>query len=198
MSRIARLVLFFVAQVLILSIARPVQAQPGGIPAYFFDEWRITKSCAETGVLSDDHGEAGLRLRIDRAAVMATERRFALRPADAAGKRWRGGWRSLQLVYRPGIPMTSVPADFECIPGQEDSSPLLAMKGFSQTSEPQYEYEHWYGLVRLGRELHHVLIFPRRTKGDVSSVIILLLDADASDGISLDHNGTIHGEQFFP
>ena len=42
--------------------------------------------------------------------------------------------------------MTNVPADFACIPGQPSSSGLLAMSNYTQSAEPYYEYEHWYGI----------------------------------------------------
>jgi hypothetical protein len=53
--------------------------------------------------------------------------------------------------------------------------------------------EHWYGLAKIDGELHHVLIFPRDVKGP-SSVVVVIQDADSGDDVTLDHDGTIHGE----
>jgi hypothetical protein len=191
MSRIAPLVLFFVAQLLVLSIASPVHAQDAsGIPAYFFNEWTISKSCAQLNSGSPAHTQAGLKFRVERASADGT---YGVRAVDVPRKRWAGGWRTLKLEYRPGTKMSAVPADFECVPGEEASSPFLAMSGNSQTAEPFYGYEHWYGLATIGGELHHVLIFPRAAKGP-SGVVIIVQDADSADDVTLDSDGTIHGE----
>jgi hypothetical protein len=188
-TRIAPLVLFFVAQLFVASIASPVHAQEAsGVPAYFFSEWTIQKSCAQLNSGAPAHAQAGLKFRVDAASDGA----FRLRAIDAAKKRWAGGWRTLKLEYRAGTKMSAIPADFECVPGEEASSPFLAMSGNSQSAEPYYEYEHWYGMATINGESHHVLIFPRPAKGP-SSVVIVVQDADSADDVALDHDGTIHG-----
>ena len=191
MSRIAPLVLFFVAQLFVASIAPPVQAQSASaIPAYFFNEWTITKSCTQLNSGSPAHAQAGLRLHVD---PVSADGRYSLRAIDRAQQRWAGGWRTLKLEYRAGTKMRSVPADFECVPGEEASSPFLAMGGYSQTAEPQYEQEHWYGFATINGEAQHILIFPRQARGP-SSVVIVVQDADSGDDVTLDSDGTIHGE----
>jgi hypothetical protein len=188
-TRIAPLVLFFVAQLFVMSIAPPARAA-SPIPSYFFNEWTITKSCTQLNSGSPAHAQAGLKLRVD---PVAEDGQYRLRAIDRAQNRWASGWRTLKLEYRPGTRMSSVPADFECIPGEEASSPFLAMRGFSQTAEPQYAAEHWYGFTTINGEAQHILIFPRAARGP-SSVIIVVQDADSADDVTLDSDGTIHGE----
>src|SRR5262249_59777796 len=110
-------------------------------------------------------GRAGLKLKIaagkDGGYVFVAE--------DAGQSRWAANWNGLQLAYRAGTKMTSLPADFECIPGAESTSPFLAMSGFAQSAEPFYEQEHWYGLAKIHGQLEHVLIFPRDTPGAAST-----------------------------
>jgi hypothetical protein len=189
-TRIAPLVLFFVAQLFVAVVATPAQAATL-IPGYFFNEWTISKSCTQLNSGSPAHAQSGLKFRVDSASADGTS--YTLRPVDNAKKRWAGGWRSLTLEYRAGTKMRAVPADFECVPGEEASSPFLAMSGNSQTAEPFYEFEHWYGMANIGGELHHVLIFPRDSSGP-SSVVIVVQDADSGDDVTLDSDGTIHGE----
>ncbi len=192
-ARIVPLVLFFVAQLFVVAIvAPPTQAQTtSGVPSYFFNEWTISKSCSQLNSGAPAHAQAGLRFRVDRATADGVT--HALRAIDRAQKRWAGGWRAMKLEYRAGAKMSAVPADFACVPGEEASSPFLAMSGNSQTAEPYYHFEHWYGLAKIGGELHHVLIFPRDVKGP-SSVVVVIQDADSGDDVTLDHDGTIHGE----
>jgi len=195
MSRVLRLVLFFVAQLLVAGgVAPRVQAQEvDGIPAYFFSTWTISADCSEASATPVGHVQTGLQFAIDRSSATADGQAFKLRPLDKGQRRWSGGWRSLKLEYRAGSKMSRVPADFDCVPGAESTSPFLAMSGYSVSAEPWYEYEHWYGLTRIHGQLHHVLIFPRDATGP-DSVIIVLQDADASDNIKLDHDGAIKGE----
>jgi hypothetical protein len=87
--------------------------------------------------------------------------------------------------------MTTVPADFECIPGAEASSPFLAMSGFAQATEPYYEQEHWYALARIHGQLEHVLIFPRDVRGPASAIIVLQ-SVNSPGTVQLDDNGVIH------
>lgn len=159
-------------------------------PGYFFKEWTISKDCSEQHAGPSGHVQTGLKFRIRPAKSAGGWRLEAI---DADQLYWAGGWRSLKLEYRPGVKMGKLPADFECVPGAAASSPFLAMTNYSQTAEPWYEYEHWYALLAVHGEPHHVLIFPRDVEG-TSSAIILIQDADASDSIKLDHNGVIHSE----
>ena len=71
------------------------------------------------------------------------------------------------------------------------ASPLLAMSGYVQTAEPQYQMAHWYGLARIHGQLEHVLIFPRDAKGETSAVIVLESASNASN-VSLDDDGVIN------
>jgi hypothetical protein len=87
--------------------------------------------------------------------------------------------------------MTTLPADFECIPGQEATSPFLAMSNYAQATEPYYEQAHWYGLARIHGQLEHVLIFPRSSTQGPSAVIVLQ-SVNASNAVELDDNGIIN------
>jgi hypothetical protein len=93
--------------------------------------------------------------------------------------------------------MSSIPADFECIAGSEASSasasPLLAMSGYVQTVEPQYEAEHWYGLAKIHGQFEHVLIFPLATRTGGTSAIVVLESATAGS-VVLDEGGVIHAD----
>lgn len=190
-SRIAPLVLFFVAQLFTLSVVSPAAHAQEAIPGYFFNEWTIEKSCSQVNSAAPNHSQAGLKFRV---TPVAADGSYVLRAIDVANKRWANGWRTLKLEYRSGSRMAAVPADFECVPGEEASSPFLAMSGNSQTAEPFYEYEHWYGMATINGESHHILIFPRASTGP-SSVVVVVQDADSGDDVTLDHDGTIHGGQ---
>jgi hypothetical protein len=67
--------------------------------------------------------------------------------------------------------MNALPADFECIAGEEATSPFLAMSNYAQAAEPYYELAHWYGIARIQGQLEHVLIFPSSASGGPSAVI---------------------------
>ncbi len=113
---------------------------------------------------------------------------------DAGQSRWAANWNGLTLAYRAGSKMTSVPADFECIPGAESSSPFLAMSGFAQAAEPFYEQEHWYALATIHGQLEHVLIFPLETSasGD-TSVVVVMESVNSPSTVQLDDDGVLHG-----
>ena len=89
--------------------------------------------------------------------------------------------------------MTAIPADFECVPGQEATSPFLAMSGFAQASEPYYEQQHWYGVATIAGQQEHVLIFPRNAKG-AASAIIVLQSVNSPSTVKLDDDGVIHSQ----
>jgi hypothetical protein len=84
-----------------------------------------------------------------------------------------------------------LPADFECIPGQESSNSFLAMSNYAVATEPQYEQGHWYALVRIHGQLEHILIFPSSAATGPKAVIIMQ-SVNAANSLQLDDNGTIH------
>ena len=171
--------------------AGPVNA--ASIPDYFFREWTVTKNCTEAHAGLAARVAAGLKFRISRDSASA-DGSYKFQAEDAASQHWAANWNGLRLQYRPGTRMTSIPADFECIPGQESSSPFLAMSGYAQASEPYYEQQHWYGLAKIHGQLEHVLIFPRNVKG-ASSAIIVLASVTAPGTVQLDDDGVIHGQE---
>jgi hypothetical protein len=194
MQRNVLSVLAFAASLLTLS---PATLADPAIPAYFFSTWTISKDCSEQHAGPAGHVQTGLRFKINGDS--ADDTTFALKPLEASAadtttqRSWPVGWSKVRLQYRPGAKMTHVPADFECVPGEEYASPYLALSNYSQTAEPWFEFEHWYGLLLIHGEPHHVLIFPRDSKG-ASSALVMIQDADASGTIQLDHNGIIHVE----
>lgn len=194
MQRNVLSVLALAASLLTLS---PATLADPAIPGYFFSTWTISKDCSEQHAGPAGHVQTGLRFNIDGASADGVS--FALKPLEVdttnatTQRSWPVSWSKVRLQYRPGAKMASVPADFECVPGQEYASPFLALSNYSQTAEPWFEFEHWYGVLLIHGEPHHVLIFPRDVKG-MSSAVIMIQDADASGTIKLDHNGIIHVE----
>jgi hypothetical protein len=188
-------------------ITAPAQSQTlTAIPSYFFGEWTVSKVCAEVGTGQASHAPVGLKLiiangrqptqgvtRSTDAAVIDDGTPHELQTVSGSRSVQAVDWGSVQLQYRPGTRMATLPADFECIPGEEASSPLLAMSDFAQSAEPYYEYEHWYGVVDLQGVPHHLLIFPRDVKGATRAVVVLQ-DMTAGDRVHLDHDGVIHTE----
>jgi len=191
MSRTASAVL---SCAMICLISSPASRANPPVPGYFFKEWTISKDCSEQHAGPAGHVRTGLKLRIAAASKDADSGSYALEAVDASRLAWPAGWKKVRLEYRPGTRMAGLPADFECIPGQESASPFLAMSNYSQTAEPWYEFEHWYGILLIHDEPHHLLIFPRDLKG-ASSALIVLQDVEADGTIKLDHNGTIHADE---
>ncbi len=188
MTRTAPVILSVSAFCLMAGASGPAAADDG-IPDYFFKEWTISRDCtAPRGPRG--HTRDGLKLRVTRDVVSEDGQTYTLEAIDANGEVITSEWNGVDLQYRPGQKMDRIPASFECVPGQEHTHPILSMSGYSQLSEPWYEYEHWYGLVELHGELHHALIFPRDARGPASAVIVLH-DVTSADDIQLDHNGTI-------
>jgi hypothetical protein len=192
MTRKFSLTVFAAAQCLIAGfLSTPARAD---VPRYFLSQWTVTSNCTEASAGLATRVATGLQFKVTSDSAG----HYTLQTINSKGGQWAGEWNGVKLVYRPGTKMTSVPADFECIAGAEESSasasPLLAMSGYVQTAEPQYEQEHFYGLVRIRGQLEHVLIFPRdaRTSGG-ASVIVVLESASAGANVSLDDNGVIHG-----
>jgi len=189
MSRKVALPLAIAAQLCFTGLAASSPARAASaIPDYFFHEWTVTKNCLEAHAGLAARVQAGLKFKIaagqDGGYVFVAE--------DAGQSRWAANWNGLQLSYRAGTKMTALPADFECIPGAESTSPFLAMSGFAQSAEPYYEQEHWYGLAKIHGQLEHVLIFPRDTTGAASAVIVME-SVNAPGTVQLDDDGVIHG-----
>jgi hypothetical protein len=189
MSRTVAWVLAFAA----VCVGATNTSHADSIPDYFFNEWSISKDCSEQHAGPAGHVQTGLRFRIDRSSLSDSGTTYALKALDIDRKAWPGNWKKVTLEYRAGTKMSVIPADFECIPGEEVSNPFLALAHYSQTAEPWYEHEHWYGILLIHNEPHHLLIFPRDLEGE-SSALILLQDVDAGGTIKLDHNGLIHSE----
>jgi hypothetical protein len=189
MLRIGAFLLPVVGSALLIS---PAQAQTSNIPAYFFQQATVTSNCIQTGFSPSEQASPGLQFAISPASVSADGTSYGFTAINSANQTWPGGWAKLSLQYRAGVPMTTVPADFACVPGEPSSSALLAMSNFTQSGEPYYPYEHWYALGTIAGEPHHFLIFPRNVTG-ADSVIIVLLDAGTDGSVVLDQDGTIHG-----
>ena len=102
-----------------------------------------------------------------------------------------GSRHGIKLQYRPGTTMQTLPADFECIPGQEASSSFLAMSNYSQATEPYYAQAHWYGIAKIHGQLEHVLIFPRNASSGPAAVIVMQ-SVNSPGTMQLDDNGVIH------
>jgi hypothetical protein len=180
------------AQCLIVGLAATAQARAANIPDYFFKEWTVTKNCVEQHAGLAARVSAGLKFKIsnDSATIDGT---YTFQAEDVGQQRWATGWSAVKLEYRAGTRLTSIPADFECIPGQEATSPFLAMSGFAQAAEPYYEPEHWYGLATINCQPEHVLIFPRNTAGHASAIIVLQ-SVNSPNSIQLDDGGVIHSD----
>jgi hypothetical protein len=194
MSRNIALSLALATQVCLtgLAVSTPARASDATPPAYFFSEWTVTRNCAEAHAAPAGHVQAGLKFKISTDTLNAAGS-YVFEPESPVSNSWVTDWSGLELSYRPGTQMTSVPADFECIPGAASSSPFLAMSGFAQAAEPYYEQEHWYGLATINGQQEHVLIFPRNITG-ASSAIIVLQSVSSPQTVQLDDNGVIHSK----
>jgi hypothetical protein len=192
MLRVGTALLSASALLVIASIQAEAQARSAAVPAYFFKQWTVQSNCIEQGFDPAEQTQVGLQYVISSTSSLADGVSYAFQPISNATQKWPDGWSNLKLQYRPGIQMSHVPADFACLPGQP-SSALLVNSNFTQSAEPYYEYEHWYGLGVLHGEPHHILIFPRNVNG-ADSAIIILLDAGANGDVQLDQNGSIHSE----
>lgn len=190
MLRIGAFFTSIAALFVVAAIQTAAQAQTATVPAYFFKQWSVQSNCIEKGFNPAEQTQVGLQYVISPASISADGLSYAFRTINNATQAWPDGWSDLRLQYRRGIQMTRIPADFACVPG-EPSSTLLAMSHFTQSAEPYYEYEHWYGLSTLHGEPHHFLIFPRNVNGRDSAVIVIL-DAGTDGNVQLDQNGSIH------
>jgi hypothetical protein len=190
MSRVAPVLLFSTALALMASIQTKSEAQTAsGIPDYFFSTYTVNRDCTEAHAGGGGHTLPGSQFKVSRSSADGGGT-YTLQVLDKPGFRWSSGWKGVKLEYRAGARMQSIPADFACIPGEEESQPFLAQSGFAVSGEPQYPYERWYGTVKIHGQLHHLLIFPRNAKGP-DSAAVLLIDTDASGNLQLDENGAI-------
>jgi hypothetical protein len=192
LSRKATLISCLAAQCLLTGLAAaPAGAQTAAIPAYFFKEWTVAQNCTEAHAGLAAKVQAGLKFKVSQDA--ASDGSYIAQAEDAGQLRWAANWNGLKLEYRAGTPMTTVPADFECIPGQESTSSFLTLSNYAQAAEPYYEQEHWYGLAKIHGQLEHVLIFPRASGGTPAAVVVLA-SVTSPGTVQLDDNGVIHME----
>ncbi len=168
----------------------PANAQT--IPDHFFKEWTVSKNCTEQHAGLAARVAAPLKFKISRDSL-AADGSYVFQAEDVGQQHWAANWNGMKLSFRPGTAMTTLPADFECIPGQEATSPFLAMSNYAQATEPYYEQAHWYGLARIQGQLEHVLIFPRNSTQGPSAVIVMQ-SVNASTAVQLDDNGVIHAQ----
>ena len=167
-------------------------AQAGTIPGYFFKEWTVSKNCTEQHAGLAATVQSGLKFKITRDAQTA-DGSYVFQAEDTGQQHWAANWNGMKLEYRAGTEMKTLPADFECIPGQEASSPFLAMSNYAQATEPFYEQAHWYGIAKIRGQLEHVLIFPRNASSGPSAVIIMA-SVNSATTVQLDTDGVIHSD----
>jgi hypothetical protein len=197
MTRKIPLTVFAAVQCVVAGLAATssAQAATASIPDYFFSQWTVKSNCTEANAGPAVKVQAGLQFKISQQAAAGAP--YTFETIDAAGKQWATEWSGLELQYRSGTKMTTVPADFECVAGAEtssaSSSSLLAMSGYVQTAEPQFAQEHWYGLANIRGQWEHVLIFPLNTKGNTSAVIVME-SATADSNVTLDEGGVINAD----
>jgi len=178
------------AQRLIVSLTASAPTHAAAtIPGYFFSEWTVTVNCTEPHAGLAARVAAGLKYRISQAPL-ATDGSYVLEAQNTAQAQWAANWNGVKLQYRPGTRMTTLPADFECLPSGQSTSPFLAMSGFAVAAEPYYDQEHWYGLAKIQGQWEHILIFPRPTTG-TAAAIIMLVSVNAPGTITLDDDGLI-------
>lgn len=177
------------AQCLFAGLLAATQAQAARIPDYFFKEWTVSKNCTEQHAGLGAQAAKGLKFRISPQTT--AEGSYVFQAIDNGTSKWAANWNGLKLEYRPGTRLSTVPADFECIPGEEASSPFLAMSGYAQATEPYYEAEHFYGIARIHGELEHILIFPRSAASGPGAIIVVQ-SVNAPGSVKLDTDGVIH------
>jgi hypothetical protein len=167
-----------------------VPARADTIPAYFFAEWTVSKNCTEQHAGLAARVQSGLKLKISADSLTA-DGSYVVEAENTGSLRWAANWNGIKLQYRPGTSMSTLPADFECIPGQEATSPFLAMSNYAQATEPYYEQAHWYGIAKIHGQLEHVLVFPRNTSTGPRAVVVLQ-SVTAPGSVQLDDNGVLH------
>jgi len=134
-------------------------ARADTIPDYFFTEWTVSKNCTEQHAGLAARVQTGLKFKISRDS-QAADGSFVFEAQDSGQKQWGANWNGMKLQFRPGTDMKTLPADFECIPGQEATSPFLAMSNYAQATEPYYEQAHWYGIAKTARSARTRPDFP--------------------------------------
>ncbi len=176
------------AQCLVAALAgSPARADT--IPDHFFQEGTVTRNCTEQHAGLAAQVQTGLKFKISRDNP-AADGSYVFEAKDSDTQQWAANWNGMKLQYRPGTDMTTLPADFECIPGQEATSSFLAMSNYAQATEPFYEQAHWYGMATIHGQLEHVLIFPRKAATGPSAVIVMQ-SVNAPGTVQLDDNGVI-------
>ena len=181
-------VVLFSTALSVMAAIQPKTAKADNVPSYFLSTWTVNRDCTEAHAgTPGGHTIPGLKLQVKQQA----DGTYTLVPVDTRVGRWNRGWQGVKVEYRAGAKMAAIPADMECVPGQEASSPFLAQSGFAVSAEPYYPYEHWYGEVTIHGEKHHLLIFPQNVEQGPASAAIVLIDQDASGNMQLDSNGTI-------
>ena len=193
MTRKISLTVFAAAQCVFAALVATAPAQAAdSIPSYFFSQWTVKSNCLDANAGPAARVQAGLKFSISNDSTNGI---YTLKTLNTGGKQWANEWNGLKLQFRAGTKMTTVPADFECVAGAEaasaSSSSLLAMSGYVQTVEPQYSYEHFYGLVTIHGQPEHVLIFPRDASGGGAPAIIVLESATTDSTVNLDDGGVI-------
>jgi hypothetical protein len=188
-SRKMSLSCLLAAQCLIAGLSVPAHA--GTIPGYFFKEWTTAANCAEQNAGLAARVPSGLKFSISRDSA-APDGSYVFEAINTDSLQWEQGWNGMKLEYRAGTKMTTIPADFECIPGQESTSPFLAMSGYAVSAEPYYEPEHWYGMARIHGQLEHILVFPRDASNGGPSAVIVLQSVTSAKTVQLDDNGMIN------
>src|SRR5262245_33988732 len=116
-SRTLPLVLFSAALCAMAAIeSKPAMAET--VPSYFFNSWTVARDCTEAHAgTKGGHTIPGTQLQVRKIA----DGSYTLVPQDTYAGRWARGWRNIKLEYRAGAQMAAIPADMECVPGQEES-----------------------------------------------------------------------------
>jgi hypothetical protein len=176
------------AQCLVATLAG-APARAATIPDYFFSEWTVDRNCTEQHAGLAARVQTGLKFKITQDTV-GSDGSYVFQAKNVGQQSWAANWNGMKLSFRAGTAMTTVPADFECIPGQEATSSFLAMSNYAQATEPYYEQAHWYGLARIHGQLEHVLIFPLNSAQGPSAVIVMQ-SVNSPGAVQLDDNGVI-------
>ena len=119
-SRKSFLTIVAAAQCLVAALAG-APARAGTIPDYFFTEWTVSKNCTEQHAGLAARVSSGLKFKISRDS-QAADGSFVFEAEDSGSGHWQANWNGMKLQFRPGTDMSTLPADFECIPGQEATS----------------------------------------------------------------------------
>src|SRR5712671_649396 len=110
------------AQCLVAALAG-APARAAAVPGYFFKEWTVAKNCTEQHAGLAARVQTGLKFKIS-ADSQGADGSYVFEAEDVGQTQWAANWNGMKLQYRPGTDMQTLPADFECIPGQEATSPF--------------------------------------------------------------------------